>query len=84
MKLRILDIVRLGSVNTSQCLPLEICSEVCGVREIPRFEMPLCVCVLNTGFELAAKTIAQPLSQRIQNFTWVFAVEIYENDILVR
>ena len=56
MKLRILDIVRLGSIDVSQCLPLEICSEVLGVGEVPRFEMPLRIRVLNARFELAAKT----------------------------
>ena len=58
--------------------------KVLGVREVPCFEMPLRVCVLNARFELAAKTTPQPLSQRMQNLTRLFSIEIYENDILIR
>ena len=61
MELGILNLVRLGRIDAPQFPPTKIVSETGGIGKVPGFQMPLCICVLDTWPELTPKKVRQLL-----------------------
>lgn len=84
MLLGVLNIVWLGSINASKRFAAEIRSEVLRVGKVPRFQVPLSVCVLEHWLDIGRQTSREVFLEWGQGSNWVFSIDIYEEDELVR
>ena len=84
MLLGVLNLVWLGGVDASKRFAAEILFEVLRVGKVPRFQVPLSVCVLELWPDLGREAFWKVMLEWGQGSIRVFSVDIDEENELAR